>query len=98
MNEKHEPDMLDEIAADRAEVEPGTLEQWAAVKLVQDICEARIKRGLTQAQVAEKMGVPQPRVADVERRPWSVSLARIFAYAQAVGVEVGVTDRESQAA
>jgi transcriptional regulator with XRE-family HTH domain len=89
--------MLDEIVADRATFEPDALERWASIKLVQDICEVRIKRGMTQADVAKKMGVPQPRVADIERRPWSPSLSRIFAYAQAVGVEVGIVS-EAKAA
>lgn len=88
MNE--DMDMLDQIAVDRAKIDPEAPRRWACVKLVQSITEARIRKGLTQTQVAERMGVPQPRVADIERRPWSPSLSRVMAYAEAVGVEIGI--------
>lgn len=87
--------MLDAVVADRAATEPDAPARWAAIKLAQDVCAARVRGGLTQAEVARRMGLPQPRIADIERRPWSASLGRIMAYAQAVGVEVGVLNPQA---
>src|SRR3569832_2298291 len=38
----------------------------------------RKRRGLTQAQLGERIGVKQVRVADIERAPGSVSLEQLL--------------------
>ncbi len=92
--DSYEPDYLDEVVALRAESEPELAGQWAATNVILRIRKIREERGITQAQVAERMGLPQPHVARIERRPWTTSFARILAYAQAVGVDLSVTEPE----
>lgn len=86
------PDLLDEIASARAQHEPEVAENWSAIKLVTEIRGIREERGMTQALIAERMGIPQPHVARIERRPWATGFARILAYANAVGVDLVVDE------
>lgn len=90
--EKYEPDFLDEAVAFRAQTEPEVGDNWSAIKLVSEIRAVRERKGLTQAQVAAKMGIPQPHVVRIERKPWSTGFGRILAYAQAVGVDFSVAE------
>ncbi len=94
----YEPDILDEIVASRAQSEPEVAQNWEAIKLVTRLKVERERRGLSQAQIAERMGIAQPHVARIERRPWSASLGRIMAYAHAIGVTVEVSDSSAAAA
>lgn len=98
MRTNEEPDYLDHVAAMRAKDEPEIAGQWEATKIVVDIKKAREDAGLTQADVAARMGIAQPHVARIERRPWAASFARILAYADAVGVKVGTMEPERVAA
>lgn len=86
----HETDYLDEVVALRAQREPEVAGQWAATNLVLSIRKIRETKGLSQSQVAERMGIPQPHVARIENRPWSTNFARIMAYAEAVGADLSV--------
>jgi predicted XRE-type DNA-binding protein len=98
MNNPRENDYLDEVAALRAEHEPEVAQNWSAIKLVSELRALRESKGLTQAQVAERMGIPQPHVARIERRPWGTGFARILAYAHAIGADLSVYDPERVAA
>lgn len=86
----YEPDMLDDVTAHEAETRPEATAEWEATKMVALLRKARVERGLTQAEVAARMGLPPGRVAEIERRPWSANFGRIVAYARAVGAEVGI--------
>jgi HTH-type transcriptional regulator / antitoxin HipB len=48
----------------------------------------RKTRGLTQAQVARRLGIGQSRLADIERHPETVSSAQLLDLLAALGVEV----------
>ena len=58
-------------------------------QLARELIEARVKAGLTQEQVAERMGTSQPTVARLEsgHKP---SLKTLERYAQAVGMKVDI--------
>ena len=88
-------DMLDDVTAEEAKLNPTAASEWKAMKLVAELIKARKDLGLTQADVAERMGLPQQRVAEVERRPWSASFGRVLAYARAIGIELGVLGVEA---
>jgi HTH-type transcriptional regulator / antitoxin HipB len=45
-------------------------------------------RKLTQAQLARRLGVGQPRLADIEKHPETVSTAQLLDLFAALGVEV----------
>ena len=57
--------------------------------LARRMIEARAKANLTQAQIAERMGVTQPSVARIESGK-NVSLKTLGRYAKALGAEVKV--------
>ena len=48
----------------------------------------RKTRGLTQAQLARRLGIGQSRLADIERHPETVSTAQLLNVLAALGVEV----------
>ncbi len=52
--------------------------------------DARQKAGLTQAQVAERMGVKQPVVAKIEGDRSNVSIDTLKRYANATGCKIKV--------
>ena len=57
-------------------------------KLLADLISYRDEHGLTQAAVAERMGVSQPAVAAFERYDANPTLSTIRRYALAVGVRI----------
>jgi predicted XRE-type DNA-binding protein len=87
---KEERDWLDEISDERAAVDPDYAAANLRADLVLRLLPVRKALGLTQEDVAKRMGVPRPRVADIESRPHKVSLDRIAAYAVALGARVDV--------
>lgn len=48
---------------------------------------APLAAGLTQAEFAEKSGVTQPHVSQLESAAWEVRLTTIVALAEALGVQ-----------
>lgn len=58
-------------------------------QLARELIEARVKAGLTQEEVAQRMGTSQPTVARLEsgHKP---SLKTLERYAEAVGMKVGI--------
>lgn len=58
--------------------------------LIGAMLDARSKAGLTQAQVAERMGVKQPVVAKIEGGKSNVSFDTLKRYAHATGCKVKV--------
>lgn len=58
--------------------------------LIAAMLDARQKAGLTQAQVAERMGVKQPVVAKIEGGKSNVSFDTLKRYAHATGCKIKV--------
>lgn len=58
--------------------------------LIAAMIDARSRAGLTQAQVAERMGVKQPVVAKLEGGKSNVSIGTLRRYAKATGCTVKV--------
>lgn len=58
--------------------------------MIAAMLDARRKAGLTQAQVAERMGVKQPVVAKLEGGKSNVSFDTLKRYAHATGCKVKV--------
>jgi HTH-type transcriptional regulator / antitoxin HipB len=48
----------------------------------------RKARNLTQAQLAKRLGIGQPRLADIEKHPETVATAQLLDVFAALGVEV----------
>lgn len=65
-----------------------TLSLSSPAKLPAHLKSLRKMRGLTQAQLARRLGVGQPRFADIEKHPEIVSTAQLLDLFAALGVEV----------
>lgn len=52
------------------------------------LVDQRETQGLTQKQVAERLGISQPAVAQFEKSTYSPSITTIIAYATAIGVKL----------
>ena len=65
-----------------------TLEE--KISLIAAMLDARQKASLTQAQVAERMGVKQPVVAKIEGSRSNVSIDTLKRYAHATGCKIKV--------
>jgi transcriptional regulator with XRE-family HTH domain len=83
-------DWLDEVSAERAAVDSAYAVVSLRADLVLRLVPVRKALGLTQEDVAKRMGVARPRVVAIESRPHKVSLDRIAAYAAALGARVDV--------
>ncbi|CAN5641678.1 hypothetical protein BH11ARM2_BH11ARM2_25370 [soil metagenome] len=77
-----ERDYLDEIIDERRESDPEFARIMQARELAAELAARRKELGLTQQQVAERMGVSRPRVTEIERRPDGVAFARVLDYAR----------------
>lgn len=85
MQELNEKDWLDEMIEEQIKEDPDFAIEWAKAEQRLHLAKLRKDSGKTQAQIAEIMGVTQPRVAEIERHPDRVSFARIQKYMQAIG-------------
>jgi transcriptional regulator with XRE-family HTH domain len=75
--------------------EPGFKEGYDALydelSLASQLIEARARSGLTQAQVADRMGTSQSAVARLESGTARPSLSTLKRFAQATGARVRIT-------
>ncbi len=73
--------------ANAAEIE----EQQARMDLIIALYEARKSAGLTQKQLAEKLGTTQANIAELERGKRNITFSTLAKYARACGKRVAVT-------
>ena len=65
-----------------------TLSLQSPAQLSAHLKSLRKTRGLTQAQLARRLGVRQSRLADIENHPETVATAQLLDLLAALGVEV----------
>lgn len=65
-----------------------TLPLHSPAQLSAHLKSLRKTRGVTQAQLAKRLGIRQSRLADIENHPETVSSAQLFDLFAALGVEV----------
>lgn len=65
-----------------------TLPLHSPAQLSAHLKSLRRTRGLTQAQLAKRLGIRQSRLADIENHPEAVSSAQLLDLFAALGVEV----------
>jgi DNA-binding XRE family transcriptional regulator len=83
-------DYLDELIEENKASDPEFAEKWKEVEAEFRLLELRKKSGLTQEQVAARLGVARPRIAEIERHPFSVSFGRLLKYMNAIGADVKI--------
>ncbi len=88
-------DDLDKYVADRSERDPEFREAYEELQpeyaIKEAIVRARVEDGITQAELAERMGMKQPAVARMETGPFDPRLTTLRKLASALGVrfEIG---------
>ena len=73
--------------------EPSAVEEAAtelARRLLASLIEARSKAGLSQTEVARRMGLPQSAIVRLEAGTHSPTLSTLARYASAIGVDLDV--------
>jgi transcriptional regulator with XRE-family HTH domain len=86
-----EKDWLCELAEERSATDPRFAELNRRAEMVLDLILARRALGLTQDDIAQRMGVNRVQVAIIESKPTKVSLDKIAAYAEALGGRLTLT-------
>lgn len=81
-------DYLDELIETSRKQDPSFSAGWRDAEARISLSILRKEANLTQEEVAKRMGVARPRVAELESRPFSVSFGRMLAYADALGVPI----------
>jgi DNA-binding XRE family transcriptional regulator len=76
------------LIQDSLDNDPGFADVWAPLALLSKLIDERLRLGLSQAEVANRMGVARSAVAKLENDPDGVAFARILTYARALGVEL----------
>lgn len=90
-------DALDELRAlipDTLETRTAGAQEWLRLKLTEVMIEARKRSGLTQSQVAERMGVQQARISKLENANNDRTIDSVVAYLMAVSAELSVAVRQ----
>lgn len=85
----------DELERDAYFNDPANAEEiaklFARMDMVTAMHKARQEAGLTQKQVAEKMGTKQAYIAAIERGRRNITLSTLKRYAAACGKKVSIT-------
>ncbi len=85
---------IDQILRNTREAgEPFAVDEASAIlatRLLRSLIAARTKAGLSQAEVARRMGVPQPAIVRLEAGTHSPTLTTLARYASAIGVDLDV--------
>ncbi|MHB0868059.1 MAG: helix-turn-helix domain-containing protein [Chloroflexota bacterium] len=86
-----EKDFLDEMIAESTAMDPEFPRFYEEAKArrirLRELAALRVKRGLTQTQVAARMGTSQSVVARIESGEIDVKLSTLEKYAAAIGGE-----------
>lgn len=89
---RQKPDFLDELVAEDSRTDPSFAAMVDATyrrrELVRRLVQARIRGGLTQDHVAERMRTSQAAVARIESGDFDVRTTTLDRYAAAVGKRI----------
>jgi DNA-binding XRE family transcriptional regulator len=65
-------------------------EETKVLSIGLQLANQRKLKGLTQAEVAKKIGTSTPQLSRTERRPENVNMRTLIRYAEAVGMDLDV--------
>jgi len=63
------------------------------IGLVESLIKARVSAGLSQQDIAERMGVSRSYLIKIEREPWKRSISTLQRYAAATGRKLEISIR-----
>lgn len=69
-----------------------------APQLGQTLLSARKARGMSQAALASRLGLSQPRVSFLEQNAGDLSVGQLLAWCAVLGLELGVGSRIDESA
>ncbi len=65
-------------------------EETKVLSIGVQLANQRKRKGLTQAELAKKIGTSTPQLSRTERRPENVNMRTLIRYAEAVGMNLDV--------
>jgi DNA-binding XRE family transcriptional regulator len=65
-------------------------EETKVLSIGMELAKQRKRAGLTQAELAKKIGTSTPQLSRTERRPENVNMRTLIRYAEAVGMNLDV--------
>lgn len=65
-------------------------EETSVLKIGLELANQRKLKGLTQAEVARRIGTSAPQLSRTERRPESANIRTLMRYAAAVGMDLDI--------
>ncbi|MGA2278401.1 MAG: helix-turn-helix transcriptional regulator, partial [Terracidiphilus sp.] len=65
-------------------------EETQVLKIGLALANQRRQKGLTQAEVAEKIGTSAPQLSRTERKPENANMRTLIRYAAAVGMDLDI--------
>jgi DNA-binding phage protein len=65
-------------------------EEMKLLSIGLQLARQRKRQGMTQAELARKMGTSTPQLSRTERRPENVNMRTLMRYAEAVGMSLDV--------
>jgi DNA-binding XRE family transcriptional regulator len=65
-------------------------EETRVLKIGLELAKQRRRKGLTQAEVAKRIGTSAPQLSRTERRPENANMRTLMRYAAAVGMDLDV--------
>ncbi len=85
---------LRQYAADRSARDPEFKAAYEAEMAVMDLIRARKARGLSQTDMADRLHVSQPYLAQIEGMTKKLNADLLFRYAAELGLSLKVTEPE----
>ncbi|MGA3333176.1 MAG: helix-turn-helix transcriptional regulator [Terracidiphilus sp.] len=65
-------------------------EETRGLKIGLELANQRRRKGLTQAEVARRIGTSAPQLSRTERRPENANMRTLMRYAAAVGMDLDI--------
>ncbi len=65
-------------------------EETKVLSIGMQLARQRKRKGMTQAELAKKIGTSTPQLSRTERRPENVNMRTLIRYAEAVGMKLDV--------
>jgi DNA-binding phage protein len=75
---------------EKPEVRRAYEEETKVLSIGLELANQRKRRGMTQAEVARKVGTSAPQLSRTERRPENANMRTLMRYAEAIGMDLDI--------